>query len=43
MKMYNITLCVVLYGCETSSLTHREHTLRVFEKRGEYFDLRERK
>jgi hypothetical protein len=27
-----IILLVVLYGCETLSLTLREHRLRVFEK-----------
>jgi hypothetical protein len=35
IKIYkNIILCVVLYGCETWSLTIREeHRLRVFENR----------
>jgi hypothetical protein len=35
IKIYRtIILCVVLYGCETWSLTLREeHTLRVFENR----------
>jgi hypothetical protein len=44
IKIYKtIILPVVLYGCETLSLTLREeHKLRVFEKgcSGEYLDLR---
>jgi hypothetical protein len=47
VKMYKtILLPVVLYGCETWSLTLREeHRLRVFENRvpGEYLDLRRMK
>jgi hypothetical protein len=37
-----ITLPVVLYGCETSSLILGEHKLRVFENRcrGRYLGLR---